>query len=176
MRHRPNRMLLELPTADEIDDLAAGRPSLIVRRFEFDLTGRELDLNYTPCKGEALFVTDCARGVALVRREGAVMWTLPSGRIDVNESPETTARRIAMERCHIRLGEVDLRALYDVTRHYENISVKRLFVVYRASVEDYHSGVSTADTHTECLFHSADLEDLVCEEIDSNAIADSLEK
>jgi ADP-ribose pyrophosphatase YjhB (NUDIX family) len=168
-------MLLELPTADEIDDLASEKPSLIVRRFEFDLRDRPMDLNYTPCKGEVVFVTDCARGVALVRRKGAVMWSLPSGRIGVNESPEAAARRVATEICRIRLGEIDLRALYDVTRHYENISVKRLFVVYRACVEDFHSGPAT-DACAECSFHCSDLDRLVCEEIDSQAIADSLEK
>ena len=168
-------MLLELPTADEIDDLAADRPALVVRRYEFDLKDRPIDLNYTPCKGEAVFVTDCDRGVALVRSRGSAMWTLPSGRIDVNESPEDAARRIAMDRCHIRLGKVELTALYDVTRHYENISVKRLFVVFRADVADFHSGQSK-DAQYECSFHSTDLDRLVCEEIDSQAIADSLEK
>lgn len=168
-------MLLELPTADEIDDLAADRPALVVRRFEFDLKDRKIDLNYTPCKGEAMFVTDCDRGVALVRGKGSAMWALPSGRIDVTESPEDAARRIAMDRCHIRLGKVDLTALYDVTRHYENISVKRLFVVFRADVVDFHSGQSM-DAQYECSFHSTDLDRLVCEEIDSQAIADSLEK
>jgi ADP-ribose pyrophosphatase YjhB (NUDIX family) len=168
-------MLLELPVADEIDELAADRPSLIVRRFEYELTDRRIDLEYQPCKGEALFVTDCDRGVALVKREGAKMWTLPSGRIDVNEPPEATARRVALERCRIRLGEVDLRALYDVTRHYENISVKRLFVIYRAEVEDFHSGGGRSPV-TECSFHSSDLGDLVCDEIDSQAIADCLGK
>lgn len=168
-------MLLELPTADEIDELATDRPSLIVRRFEFDLRSRAIDLDYTPCKGEALFVTECLKGVALVKRDSAAIWSVPSGRIDVNESPEDTARRVALERCGIRLGKLDLRALYDVTRHYSNISVKRLFVVYRASVEDFCSG-SHSDTHTTCRFHSADLDSIVCEDIDSQAIADCLEK
>lgn len=168
-------MLLELPLADEIDEMATDRPSLIVRRFEYELTDRRIDLEYQPCKGEALFVTDCMRGVALVKSDGAKMWTLPSGRIDVNESPEAAARRIAVERCCIRLGEVDLRALYDVTRHYENISVKRLFVIFRAEVEDFHSGGGRMPD-TVCTFHSSDLGDLVCEEIDSQAITDCLGK
>lgn len=168
-------MLLELPIADEIDELAADRPALVVRRFEYDLTDRRIDLEYQPCKGEALFVTDCMKGVALVRREDARMWMLPSARIDVNESPETTVRRTAAEQCCISLGELDLRALYDVTRHYENISIKRLFVVYRAGVKDFHSGGQHAHG-IECSFHSSDLGDIVCEEIDSQAIADCLGK
>jgi ADP-ribose pyrophosphatase YjhB (NUDIX family) len=172
---RPRRMLLELPTADEIDEMASDRPALLVRRFDFDLKDRRMDLDYTPCKGEVLFVTTGARGVALVRTEGAVIWTLPSGRVCVNEAPEATARRIANERCGIRLGEMELMALYDVTRHYENVSIKRLLVVYRAKVEDYHSGTDE-DGRPRCVFHSADLEGLVCEEIDSQAIADCLEK
>lgn len=175
MNGRPRRMLLELPTADEIDEMASDRPALLVRRFDFDLKDRRIDLNYTPCKGEALFVTEGSRGVALVKTGGAVIWTLPSGRIGMNEAPEAAARRIAKERCGIRLGEMDLRALYDVTRHYENVSVKRLLVVYRAKVEDYQS-VKHEDGRPRCAFHSADLEGLVCEEIDSQAIADCLEK
>jgi ADP-ribose pyrophosphatase YjhB (NUDIX family) len=155
--------------------MASDRPALIVRRFDFDLKDRRIDLNYTPCKGEVVIVTEGVRGVAFLKVQGAAIWTLPSGRIDVNEAPETTARRIAMDRCGIRLGEVDLRALYDVTRHYENVSVKRLFVVYLAKVEDYHSGAHTED-HPPCVFHSTDLDKLMCEEIDSQAIADCLEK
>lgn len=175
MNDRPRRMLLELPTADEIDELADDRPGLLVRRYDFDLKDRRIDLNYTPCKGEAVFVTEGAKGVALVKTKGTVIWTLPSGRIDVNEAPEATARRIAKERCGIRLGEMDLRALYDLTRHYENVSIKRLLVVYRAKVEDYDCGAHE-DGRQQCVFHSADLEELVCEEIDSQAIADCLEK
>lgn len=175
MNGRPRRMLLELPTADEIDEMASDRPALLVRRFDFDLKDRRIDLNYTPCKGEVLFVTEGVRGVALVRTEGAVIWTLPSGRICVNEAPEAAAKRIAKEICGIRLGEMDLMALYDVTRHYENVSIKRLLVVYRAKVEDYHSGTDE-DGRTRCAFHSTDLEELVCEEIDSRAIADCLER
>ncbi len=166
---------MELPTADEIDELASDRPALLVRRFDLDLRDRRMDLNYAPCKGEVLFVTEGVRGVALVKMKGAVIWTLPSGRIEANDAPEATARRIAKERCGIRLGELDLRALYDVTRHYENVSVKRLLVVYRAKVEDYPSGAHE-DGHPQCVFHSADLEELVFEGIDSQAIADCLEK
>ncbi len=175
MNGRPRRMLLELPTADEIDEMASDRPALLVRRFDFNLEDRRIDLDYAPCKGETLFVTGGARGVALVKTEGATIWTLPSGRIGVNEAPEAAARRIAKERCGIRLGEMDLRALYDVTRHYENVSVKRLVVVYRAKVEDYHSA-APEDGHPRCVFHSADLEELVHDEIDSQAIGDCLEK
>jgi ADP-ribose pyrophosphatase YjhB (NUDIX family) len=155
--------------------MASDRPALIVRRYDFDLKDQRIDLNYTPCKGEVLIVTEGVRGVALLKTTGGVMWTLPSGRIDVNEAPETAARRVAVNKCGIRLGDVDLKALYDVTRHYENVSVKRLFVVYLAKVDDYHGGAQR-DDRSPCVFHSENLDKLVCEEIDSQAIADCLEK
>ncbi|MDH3364820.1 MAG: NUDIX hydrolase, partial [Thermoplasmata archaeon] len=126
-------MLLELPTADEIDDMAERTPSLTVRRYEFNLLDREIDLNYTPCKGEVVIVTRRKGGIVLVRAKGTAMWTLPAARIRMDEMPEDAARRVALERCGLKLTGADLKAFYDVTRHYQNVSVKRLFVVYGCS-------------------------------------------
>ncbi len=166
-------MLLELPTADEIDDMAAKVPSLTVRRYEFDLLDHEIDLNYTPCKGEAVIVTRRNGGVVLVKSKGAVMWTLPAAKIRMDEAPEDAARRIARERCGLSLTAANLRALYDVTRHYQNVSVKRLFVVYDCST-DADPDRSLAISNDECSVHFDDLDKLTLEEIDAQAIADCL--
>jgi ADP-ribose pyrophosphatase YjhB (NUDIX family) len=166
-------MLLELPTAEEIDELASDTPNLVVRRFEFDLLEMEFDMNYTPCKGEAVIVTKRKGGVYLVRKGAAEMWTLPSGRIAMDEAPRTAGVRIARESCGIELEGMKLRALYDVTRHYGNISVKRLFVVYDAEAADGEQ-LPPETPNTKCVLHTDDLDKLVLEDIDSQAIADCM--
>ena len=166
-------MLLELPTADEIDEMAADAPDLVVRRFEFDLLEMEFDMNYTPCKGEALVVTKSGGGVLLVRKGAASIWTLPSGRIAMNESPDQTGLRVADEECGVDVQAMRLKALYDVTRHYANISVKRLIVVYEC--EAVRAERRPPETPgTECALHTDDLDKLVLEDIDSQAIADCM--
>jgi len=166
-------MLLELPTADEIDDMAAQVPSLTVRRYEFDLLDHKIDLNYTPCKGEVVIVTRRDGGVVLVKSKGTIMWTLPAARIRMDEAPEDAARRVAKERCGLHLTEASLKALYDVTRHYQNVSIKRLFVVYGCSTDMDPDGSLTMSTD-ECAVHFDDLDRLALEEIDAQAIADCL--
>ena len=166
-------MLLELPTADEIDDLAARTPSLIVRRYEFDLVDAELDLNYTPCKGEVVIVARRGEGVALVKAKGTMIWTLPCARIRMDESPEEAAVRVARERCGLDIDDAKLRAFYDVTRHYRNVSVKRLFVVYSCAIHG-NPDDATKDTDDDCSIHSGDLDSIVLEEIDTQALSDCL--
>ena len=167
-------MLLELPTADEIDELVCDIPDIIVRRFEFDLLDRKIDLDYTPCKGETVVVVKGkAGGVYLVRKGAAAIWSVPSGRIEMNESPETAGHRVAKERCGLELERTKLKALYDVTRHYENISVKRLFVVYECEATKGEQRPPETP-ETKCVLHKADLDKLVLEDIDSQAIADCL--
>ncbi len=168
-------MLLELPTADEIDDLVSDTPDIVVRRFEFDLLDREIDLDYTPCKGETVVVVKGkAGGVFLVRRGAAAVWSVPSGRIEMSESPETAGLRVAKERCGLDLARIRLKALYDVTRHYENISVKRLFVVYECEAAETDQPRAPVTPDTECALHTSDLDELVLEDIDSQAIADCM--
>ncbi len=166
-------MLLELPTADEIDDMAASVPSLTVRRYEFDLLDHKIDLNYTPCKGEAVIVAKRRGGIVLVKAKGTVMWTLPAARIAMDETPDATARRVAKERCGVELETVELKAFYDVTRHYQNVSVKRLFVVYGCSAtnDPDQTAITLAG---ECAVHFDDLDKLALEEIDAQAIADCM--
>ena len=166
-------MLLELPTADEIDDLAARTPSLIVRRYEFDLVDTELNLDYTPCKGEVVIVARRGEGVALVKAKGATIWTLPCARIQMNESPEDAAVRVARERCGLSVDDAKLKAFYDVTRHYRNVSVKRLFVVYSCAIRGDPDG-ATKGRDDECSIHTGDLDSIVLEEIDTQALSDCL--
>ena len=166
-------MLLELPTADEIDDLAAKTPNLTVRRYEFDLVDRKIDLDYTPCKGEAVVVAVKDGGVLLMKAKGTALWTLPCGRISMHEAPEAAAARVARERCGLAVRGVELKALYDVTRHYQNVSVKRLFIVYSCRAEG-EPDASAAGTDVECSIHFGDLDKLALEEMDAQALADSL--
>ena len=166
-------MLLELPTAEEIDDLAAKTPSLTVRRYEFDLADTDIDLNYAPCKGEVVIVARRGDGVALVKPKGATIWTLPCARIGMNESPEEAAVRVARERCGLRIREAELKAFYDVTRHYRNVSVKRLFVVYSCVIRDDLDDAAK-ETEDECSIHSGNLDSIVFEEIDTQALSDCL--
>lgn len=165
-------MLIELPTADEIDGLAMTTPSLVVRRFEFDLSGDRLDLEYTPCKGEAVVVIRGRDGVALLKGDDEVVWTLPAGRIGTGEEPSTAARRIAKESCGLGLRSLTLVGLYDVTRHYSNVSLKRLSTVYLGETDD----LPGAEVCGRCVFHLEDLETLPVGELDSTAVADCLEK
>lgn len=166
-------MLLELPTADEIDDLAAKTPSLTVRRYEFDLVDREIDLNYTPCKGEVVVVVRKDDGVFLVKAGGTTMWTLPCARISMEETPEKAVFRVAKERCGIAIEDAELKALYDVTRHYKNVSVKRLFVVYSCRTDEDPVGEAEG-SDDQCSVHFGDLDKLVLEQIDSQALVDCL--
>ncbi|UCE91817.1 MAG: NUDIX hydrolase [Methanobacteriota archaeon] len=166
-------MLLELPTADEIDELAADTPDLVVRRFELDLLEMKFDMDYTPCKGEAVVVTKRREGVFLLRKGAASVWTLPSGRIAMDEAPEEAGARVVSESCGIDAEGMRLRALYDVTRHYGNISVKRLLVVYECEAGSAEPRTPEAPG-TKCALHTDDLDKLVLEDIDAQAIADCM--
>ena len=165
--------MLELPTADEIDEMAATAPDLVVRRFEFDLLDMDFDMDYTPCKGEAVVVTKSSGGVLLVRKGAASVWTLPSARISMDETPEQTGARVASEECGVDVQSIRLKALYDVTRHYANISVKRLLVVYECEAIGAERRAPETPG-TECALHTDDLDKLILEDIDSQAIADCM--
>ncbi len=129
-------MLIELPTADEIDRLAVTTPKFEVRQISIELEDEEADLNYTPCKGQMILVVRGKEGTPLVRTREEKDWVLPSGRIGPNEDIEKSAKRIAMERCGIMLRSVELAGMYDVVWHYSNVSIKRLHLVYACITDD----------------------------------------
>jgi ADP-ribose pyrophosphatase YjhB (NUDIX family) len=128
-------MLIELPTADEIDALALTTPHFEVRKFDFDMKGMKADLNYVPCKGQLVLVISGKNGVLLTKKEGGT-WGLPSDRIGTNEEPVKAAKRIAKEVCGIGLKSIELAGMYDVVWHYSDVSVKRLHLVYAALTDD----------------------------------------
>lgn len=132
----PKRILVELPTADEIDGLAVSTPTLSVRKFEYDRSGEAADLDYAPCKGQMMLVIRGERGTALVRRKGARGWSLPSGPISTFEDIAGSAKRVAKETCGLSLKSMDLAAMYDVVWHFKDVTVKRLHIVYSAVTDD----------------------------------------
>jgi ADP-ribose pyrophosphatase YjhB (NUDIX family) len=151
VKQRPKHLLIELPTADEIDDLAVTTPRFEVRKLEFDLRDRKADLNYSPCKGQVVLVVRGERGTALVRTRGAPEWSLPSGRIQPSEEVPKAARRVAREQCGLMLRSLDLAAIYDVVWHYSDISIKRLHIVYAAVTDDLECSPEKPET-TEASF------------------------
>jgi ADP-ribose pyrophosphatase YjhB (NUDIX family) len=129
-------MLIELPTADEIDQLAITTPKFEVRQLSFDMGDEEADLNYTPCKGQVVLVVRGKMGTPLVRNQSDKNWSLPSGRIAPNEDIGKSAKRVAREKCGIMLRSVELAGMYDVVWHFSNVSIKRLHVVYSCFTDD----------------------------------------
>ncbi|UCE80979.1 MAG: NUDIX hydrolase [Methanobacteriota archaeon] len=144
-----------------------------MRRYEFDLIDHELDLDYTPCKGEVVVVFRKGDGVVLMKAKGATRWTLPCARIDMGETAEMAALRVAEGLFGAVVQEAEPRALYDVTRHYSNVSVKRLFIVYSCRT-DMELVSKVKDQDSECSLHFGDLDELSLEELDSQALADCL--
>ena len=132
----PKKMLVELPTADEIDGLAISTPDLSVRKFEYDLRDSAADLDYAPCKGQMVLVIRGERGTALVRSGKDKGWALPSGPISTFEDIPAAAKRVAAETSGVHLRTMDLAAMYDVVWHYKDVSVKRLHIVYAAMTDD----------------------------------------
>ena len=151
MKKAPKRMLIELPTADEIDALALTTPHIEVRRFDFDMKGMKADLNYVPCKGQLVLVISGQNGVLLTKKKGGV-WSLPSGRIGTIEEPVKAAKRIANEECGIGLKSVELAGMYDVVWHYSDVSVKRLHLVYAALTDDCECVPGEAGSATQARF------------------------
>lgn len=170
----PKRILVELPTADEIDELAMSTPRLSVRKFEYDRRGEAADLDYAPCKGQMMLVIRGERGTALVRRKGEKGWSLPAGPISTYEDIAGAAKRVAKEVCGLGLRSTDLAAMYDVVWHYRGVTVKRLHIVYAAVTDDDCAEPSAGGP--EASFHrdvgAATLQD----EIDRTALDDCTEK
>ncbi len=175
MKGPHKKMLLELPTADEIDELAMSTPELNVRKFEHDLASQAADLNYPPCKGQVILVAMGPKGTALVKEKGSSMWSLPTGRISPVESPQEAARKVALGSCGIHLRTLELVALYDVTRHYSNLSVKRLYVVYRAMTDDGECARGEGGNVREAGFFGEEAASMVDTEMDRSALDDSRE-
>jgi len=169
-------MLLELPTADEIDQLATTAPHLEVRSFEYEMGNGKADLNYAPCKGEMVLVIVGEDGVALVKPEGSDEWRLPSGKIRTHETAIQAARRVAKEECGLALRSLELAGIYDVVRHYSDISVKRLHVLYAAVTDDRECHPEGGKFPREARFFTRVPEGVLGDDLMRNALADCGEK
>ncbi|MEM4232470.1 MAG: hypothetical protein QXZ19_00660 [Thermoplasmata archaeon] len=176
MRIPPKRMLLELPTADEIDDLAVSSPSFEVRKFDIDLRRRKADLGYAPCKGYVVVVARSEAGIAFVRRRRERAWSLPSDRIGANEAIAKSPRRVAREQCGIGLRIVELAGIYDVVMHFLDVSIKRLHVVYACIAEEPECTVSAESDISEARFFDETPSPLHDRQIVLSAIADAGQK
>lgn len=171
----PNRILVELPTADEIDDLAVSTPELSVRKFEYDKRGEAADLDYAPCKGQMVLVIRGERGTALVKRKGTKGWSLPSGHINTFEDIAGAAKRVAKETCGVSLRSMDLAAMYDVVWHYKGVTVKRLHIVYAAITDDDCSPTAEGGL-SEARFHKDVPASMLREQLDKTALDDCSQK
>lgn len=176
MRATPRRMLIELPTADEIDGLAVTTPSFEVRKFDIDLRRRKADLSYAPCKGQVVIVAKSEAGIAFVRRTGERTWTLPSDRIGANEVIVKSAKRVAKEQCGIGLRSVELAGMYDVVWHFLDVSVKRLHIVYAGATDDSECDAEGGADITDARFFKELPPALQERQIVLSAIADCSEK
>jgi len=171
----PKRMLIELPTADEIDALALTTPHIEVRKFDFDMKGMKADLNYVPCKGQLVLVISGENGVLLTKKKGEE-WSLPSGRIGTNEEPVKAAKRIAKEECGIGLKSVELAGMYDVVWHYSDVSVKRLHLIYAALTDDCECVPGEAGGATQARFFTSIPDGSAKDEILACAMSDCIEE
>lgn len=129
------KMLIELPAADEIDDLAITTPRLEVRKFELDMAGAKANLNYPPCKAQVVIVAR-KDGETVLAETDEGGWTLPSGMVGAAEEIPTAVKRIAREDFGLMLRSIELAGIYDVIWHYSDMTVKRLHFVYAAVTED----------------------------------------
>jgi ADP-ribose pyrophosphatase YjhB (NUDIX family) len=129
-------MLIELPTAEEIDGLAITTPRLEVRKIELDFGKARANLDYAPCKGQVVVVVRGEDGILLVRGHGAQGWSLPTDRIASGEDIGKSAKRVARVQCGLMLRSAELAGVYDVVWHYSDISIKRLHFVYAALTDD----------------------------------------
>ncbi|MEW5747904.1 MAG: hypothetical protein AB1793_03820 [Candidatus Thermoplasmatota archaeon] len=170
----PKRILVELPTADEIDALALSTPRLSVRKFEYDRRGEAADLDYAPCKGQMILVIRGQKGTALVRGKGGKGWSLPAGPISTYEDIPTAAKRVAKEVCGVGLRSTDLAAMYDVVWHYRGVTVKRLHIVYAGVTDDDCSGAPGAKS--EASFHRDVGAGTLQDELDRAAMEDCNQK
>jgi len=172
VRARPKHLLIELPTADEIDDLAITSPAFEVRKFELHMGGKRADLNYAPCKGQIVIAIRGQRGTLLVRKKGSKKWGLPTGRIAVPEESIESAKRVAKEDLGISLRRLELAGIYDVVWHYSDVSIKRLHIVYAAETDDEECNLANQKEIAEWRFFSDIAEDLLMDDLTRSALAD----
>jgi len=165
-------MLLELPTADEIDELAMSTPTLNVRKFEYDMKGQNADLDYAPCKGQLVMVIRGGGGTVLTRESSDASWHLPTDLIRTFESVPDSTRRVARELCGVSLRSAELVAMYDVLHRFDDVAVKRLYIVFAGITDDPICAVNGSGEH-EVRFHAdVNLEDLATD-IDRAALDDA---
>ncbi|OGS56000.1 MAG: hypothetical protein A3K60_06675 [Euryarchaeota archaeon RBG_19FT_COMBO_56_21] len=169
-------MLIELPTADEIDALAITTPRFEVRKFEFDLGDQPADLKYSPCKGQMVLVIAGKNGIALTRINKKARWNLPSGRISTIEEATAAAKRIALEQCGVMIRCLDLAAMYDVIWHYSDITIKRLHLVYSALTDDEGCGAQAGSGDAEAMFFDELPEELMDDDLAASAVTDCSNK
>ncbi len=165
-------MLIELPTADEIDALAITTPRFEVRQFDIDMGDRKASLDYAPCKGQVVLVIIGKKGLILARRRGVKDWTLPTGMIGSAEDFVPAAKRVAREECGVMLRSLELAGMYDVVWHYSDISIKRLHIVYAAVTDDEEC---RPEAPRECSgpgFHREVPEAALKDDITRSALAD----
>jgi len=163
-------MLIELPSADEIDDLAVTTPKFEVRKFELDLTHSKADLKYPPCKAQAVIVVKGRGGVALVETTDGT-WTVPSGRVGAVEEIPSAVKRIAREDFGLMLRSIELAGIYDVIWHYSDMTTKRLHFVYAGDTDD-----DPGSTRRNRVRFFAEPERMVGDGISKAAITDCMEK
>lgn len=169
-------MLLELPTADEIDQLAMTTPHLEVRRFEYEMGNVKADLNYTPCKGEMVLVIVGEDGIALVKPRGSKDWKLPSGKIKTHETAIEAAKRVAKEECGVSLRSLELAGIYEVVWHYSDVSVKRLHILYAAATDDRECHPEGSMSPREAKFFTEVPACVLENDLMRNALTDCSEK
>lgn len=175
MRAPPKRMLIELPVAEEIDGLATNYPEFRVRKFEYDIKEGSPDLNRAPCKGQIVLVVNGEKGTVLLRSKDGHSWALPNGSVLMYETPEQAARRVAKAECGLGIRSMVLTAMYDVSWHYPEITVKRLHLVYAAVTDDFEF-VTPADKYSGAEFRPEVTANVLGSEIDRQALEDSIDK
>jgi len=163
-------MLIELPAADEIDDLAITTPKFEVRKFEFNLAHSKANLNYPPCKAHVVIVVKGRNGTALSQaKDGA--WSLPSGRVGAAEEIPHAVKRVATEDFGLMLRSLDLAGIYDVIWHYSDLTIKRLHFVYAAVTDD-----EPQPNPKNKVGFFTNAEEMVEDDISKAALTDSKEK
>ena len=170
MKKKRKHLLVELPNAGEVDALAITTPSFEVRKYEYDRGKAKADLKYAPCKGQIVLVMIGEKGLLLCRAKGAKQWGLPSDRIGACEDTVAAAKRVAQEITGMKLRSLELAAMYDVTWHFSDISIKRLHIVYAAQVDDSGCEAERAVGSSEVMF----FDDLTGVSVESDLVRDAI--
>ena len=143
-----------------------------MRKLEFDLSKTKADLDYTPCKGQAVLVIRSENGVCFVKRSGDRGWSFPSDRIGQTEDVGKSTKRVAKDQCGVMLSRVELAGIYDVIWHYSDVSIKRLHFVYAAMTDDHKCSPSKDSGISEARFFKETPHGVQDDEIQRLALAD----